>query len=374
MRILAACTLGLALMFVAIWHRPDGVDDFRAFYRGASLAAAHESVYAEPSSTPDKTHNGFLPFLRLPSYAAVLEPLASQKYSAARSIWIGLEFLAVGGCIWLLPFRREGFAWALAFSFPLAYSFVLGQDIALVLLIVIAALRLAAAEREFTAGLVASLIGIKISFLPAVGIVFLAKSRRGTLGLVTGLIAQLAVSFAVGGAAWPAEYLAILRNPLLDPEPRRMPGLRAVAASLSLPSAIYVFAAVALLACLWVAARRLSLSAALMLALPIGLLAVPHAYIYDETVLIPLLVSVAGMASWRQILAGIALTPLPGFLLVTNQPAFVLAGSLFTVVSTIAAAAFFYQRETGSLSWDVKYLKKLAPETASCLFPRRASD
>ena len=166
---------------VAAWQRPDSADDFRAFYRGATLMAAHERVYSHPFAFPDKHEDRqFLPFIRIPSYAAALLPFTALPYKAARNAWIALSILACFGCVWLVPSRRDRLSLALAFSFPLAYSFVLGQDIVLVLLIALAAARIYLSQREFAAGLTASLLATKVSYLPAVALVFLAKSRRGS--------------------------------------------------------------------------------------------------------------------------------------------------------------------------------------------------
>jgi len=344
MKTFAACVIGTALMVPAAWQRPDNTDDFRSFYRAARLMSAHRSVYAQPVEPPDGNGGGgFLPYLRIPSYAAVLRPLAALPYASARRLWIGAGILALLGCVWLFPGPRDGLAVALAFSFPVAYTFVLGQDIAFVVLIALLAARVAASGREFLAGLAASLLGIKVSYLPAVGLVFLAKSRRGTCGLIAGLAVQLAASLAAGGSGWPSEYLAILRNPLLDPEPRRMLNIRAVTTSLSLPGGVFVVGAITLFLWLWMASKRLSLADALLLALPLGLIAAPHCYVYDAVVLIPLFVTVAGLDSWEGTLALIGLTPLPYLLLMTEHPSLLLAGSLTIVVTTIAATARFWR-------------------------------
>jgi hypothetical protein len=136
----AICALGITLMALAVRERPDSADDFRSFHRAAHLVRSHQNVSSHPSFYPDKQADGvFLPYIRIPSYAATLQPLASLPYNTARSNWLIATALALLGCIWLFQGRRDRLAIALAFSFPLAYTFVLGQDIAFVRLIALAA-------------------------------------------------------------------------------------------------------------------------------------------------------------------------------------------------------------------------------------------
>ena len=346
MKTTAICALGITLMALAIRERPDSADDFRSFYRAAHLIQSHESVFAHPSFCPDKHADGvFLPYIRIPSYAAALRPLASLPYTTARSIWLIATAIAMLGCVRLFPGRRDRLAIALAFSFPLAYTFVLGQDIAFVLLITLAAAYIFSKQREFLAGLVASLIAIKLSYLPAVGLVLFAKSRRATLGLAIGVAIQLAVSFALEGLNWPAEYLALLKHPVFDIEPRRMLNIRAIITSLGMPSAIYLIGGILIYALLWFAARRMTLPNALLIALPIGLIASPHCYVYDAVVLIPLMVTVASSTNWSCTLAIVALTPLPYLALMTEHASFLLAGSSLVVLSTLCAAFSLYARD-----------------------------
>lgn len=352
MKTIAACVAGVALMAFAAVHLLANDDDFRQFYRAARLARTHESVFAHPTLSPvTNTEATFLPYNRIPSYAVALEPLAALPYPAARRIWIATSILAFFGCVWLSPVRRDRFAIALAFSFPVALTFVLGQDIGFVVLIALAAARIYSMEREFLAGLVASLLAIKLTYLPAASLVFLTKSRRGSMGMAVGIALQLAVSFAIGGIGWPSEYLAMLRTSLHVFDPRNMPNMRALITSLSLPGGAYLAGAIVLLAWLWWACGRLSLPEALIVGLPLGLIASPYCFLYDSVVLVPLLVSVVSLDSWDGLLAGAALTPIPFFLLMVNSSVSLLVGSVLVVASPVAAAVRFLRlRNAAGLS------------------------
>jgi hypothetical protein len=344
MRTITVCAAGIALIAFALWFRPADADDFGPFYRAASLASAHRSVYADPSWSPKKNAEGrFLPYLRIPSYAAALRPFAALPYEMARRVWIAALIFAVVACVRLFPVGRNRLAMALAFSFPLADALMVGQDTIFVLLIVLAAARIFSGGREFLAGLIASLLAVKMTWLPAAAMVFLEKSRRGTWGLLTGMAVQLAISFAVGGMGWPAEYLALLRNPLLDPEPGRMLSIRAVAVSLSLPAAVYPVAGVVLYLGFWFACKRLSLADGLTIALALGLIASPHCKVYDAVVLIPLFVKVASLNSWVGVLAYFGLAPVLYVVVLAGPPPILPIGTSLVVVTTLAAAVRLYK-------------------------------
>ena len=131
------------------WQRLAGEDDFRQFYRAASLAGTYESVFAHPSFSPATNTDGpYLPFNRLPSYAEVLRPLASLPYPIARWAWAVISSAAFLGCLWLLPVGRERLAISLAWSFPVAVTLALGQDIGLILLFALGAARSAATRHR----------------------------------------------------------------------------------------------------------------------------------------------------------------------------------------------------------------------------------
>ncbi len=339
MKTVAICVLGLCAIAICLTQRPDTADDFRSFYRGARQVGTADGVYSHPTVLPDRERGAYLPYIRIPSYALLLKPLTWLPYKTARRVWITLIVLAFAAMVPLFPSPRDRLAMALCWSMPVVYTVMLGQDIAFVIVIVLVAGRMMrSGEREFSAGLVASLLAIKPTYLLPVGLVFLAKSRRGTYGIALGTAIQLAVSFALEGSGWPFRFLSLLQHPKFDLEPRRMLNVRAIVASLSLPGELYIVASVALLAWLWISSRRMELTDALMVALPLGMIASPHSYVYDAVVLIPLFVrkvpdSIGGLAVL------IALTPLPYLALMTEKAPLLLAGSSVVVAATVIAVA-----------------------------------
>lgn len=141
------------------------------------------------------------------------------------------------------------------------------------------------------------------------------------------------------------KYASVFMAPAidLDPEPRRMLSIRAVASGLSMPGA-YVIGAIALYVGFWWVCRRLSAADALTVALPIGLIASPHCYVYDAVVLIPLFVRCASLDAWEGVLAYAGLSPVPYLLLLGQHASELLAGSLIVVSATLAATMRLYRQ------------------------------
>jgi hypothetical protein len=143
---------------------------------------------------------------------------------------------------------------------------------------------------------------------------------------------------------WPSEYLAILRNPLLDADPGRMPGFRGLAAALSWPMPVYIIAAVTLYILLGFISRRLSAADGLAVALAFAVIAAPHCRVYDGVALIPLFVRVASLKSATGLLACLGLTPVLYLLVLTGNVPLMAAGEAVVIAATLAASL--------SLLWD----------------------
>jgi hypothetical protein len=320
------CALGALLMAAALTQRPAWLDDFRPFYRAGGLLGSPD-LFAQTQFQA----RGLM-FLRTPFYAALLHPLSLLPYPAARALWIALMAACFAAAIWLWPADRRRIALAACWSIPVLMALAMGQDIGLLLLIAAAAVRLWQNDRPFAAGLAASLLALKVTLLAPVAVVFLAKSRRGFAALTLGAAVQFALCFAFQGPHWIAQYLAAVRSPLLDQVPARMPCL---AAFVSGPA--YAVLAAAVYAAIWYFARREAPAAAIAIALGLGIAAAPHAYIYDLAAALPLLASTADLRSARGLLALLALTPAPYFLLARDNPG--PAGAAILVAALLATMA-----------------------------------
>ena len=296
-------------MVTALSFRPAQGDDFLPFYRASHLIGDPD-IFSQGRFG----HAGVM-FLRTPFYAWLLRPLGALDYPVARAIWLALMagVLALAVAAWPGPRRR--IVIATCWAAPVLFAFSLGQDIALVMLFVALSARLWIGGRPFAAGLAASLLALKLTFLFPVALIFLARSRRGFCGLAVGTTVQIAISYALQGPAWIPEYLAALQSPTLDHVPTRMPSLRAL-----LPPIPFAAAAVAVYAALWRIARRAELAHAFTVALPLALIASPHCYAYDVTVAVPLFATVISRTSLPGILVTVALCPIPYLLMSLDNP------------------------------------------------------
>jgi hypothetical protein len=250
---------------------------------------------------------------------------------------MGLMVAAFALSAWFWPGPRWRIAVAMCWAFPVLSAIGVGQDTALMMLSIAVAARLWMGGREFAAGLVASVVACKISFLLPVGLVFLMRSRRGFGGLACGVAAQCAISLGIQGTAWIPEYLAALRSPWLDQFPGRMPSVRALVSGVP-----FVAAAVAIYGWLLWSVRRISPAQALTVALPLAVIAAPHCYSYDMAVAVPLLAGAASTRTARGMLALLALTPVPYLFMALANPNPAGAAILVAAVlasSTVVAAA-----------------------------------
>jgi hypothetical protein len=321
-------------MAAAFRYRPStaAFDDYLPIYRAAHLLGSPD-LFAQTAFHAE----GHM-YLRTPFYAWLLSPLGALEYSHARLVWVGLMVAAFALSAWLWPGPRWNIVVAMCWAFPVLSAIGVGQDTALMMLSVAVAARLWMGGREFAAGLVASVVACKISFLLPVGLVFVMRSRRGFAGLASGVAAQCAISLGIQGPAWIPEYLAVLRSPLLDQSPARMPSIRAL-----LSGGPYVAAAVAVYGWLLWIVRRISPAQALTVALPLAVIAAPHCYSYDMAVAVPLLAGVASTRTARGILALLALTPAPYLFMAVSNPhpagAAILAAAVLASTTVVAAAA-----------------------------------
>ncbi len=318
-------------MSVILREKPQGMDDFLPFYRAGGLVGTSD-LFAQTRFSA-----GPLMFLRTPFYATLLTPLTALPYPVARAIWTGLMAIAFALAMWLWPGPRRRIVIAMCWACPAVFALGMGQDIALMMLTVAVGARLWLSGREFAAGVVASLIALKLTFLLPVALVFLARSRRGSYGLLSGVAAQFALSLGIQGPDWIPEYIAAVRSPLLDQVPARMPSLRALLGGIP-----FAAASVAVYALLWRTARNASLPEVWTAVLPLGMIAAPHCYAYDAAAAVPLFGAAASVRSVRGVFAIAALSPLPYVLMAGERPT--PAGAAILIAAALACTITIPQR------------------------------
>ncbi|MEK7996005.1 MAG: glycosyltransferase 87 family protein, partial [Planctomycetota bacterium] len=323
---------GLAVMAALWWPArgriAHGVNDFLSFYSGARLMGTAEQYnparYRELQLAVSGWEGDAWQFIRLPFYAVLLRPLGHLPYPSAYRLW---QFLAVAAVVaFVLLWPATGRAMTLAaccWSYPLSAAFANGQDVGWLLLLVTLALR-AAATRPMLAGAIFALCGIKFHLFLLLPLALAAQRRwRMMAGLLAAGAALLALSFAVAGPDWPAQYAHTILNARVSPAQTKMPNLHGLVSGWPQPLVWSALLSLATAAAVWLAARRAGFEIGLAAALAGGLLVSQHAYVADCALLIPalLIVLAHGRAGWLRYLALALLAPPAYYLLTSGHPA-----------------------------------------------------
>jgi hypothetical protein len=171
----------------------------------------------------------------------------------------------------------------------------MGQDVTLVLAALAVSLALFFRGRHFAAGCVMALCSLKFHLFITLPLLILTRRLwRFGAGSMAGGAVLLAVSFAVQGWHWPADYVRMLRLPTSTPSYALMPNLNGL-----LSGHPHGFGITALAACMVLAAAGLvmwrgRMTVAIAAMLLSGLLLSYHSFIADAVLLIP-----AGLLSLR---------------------------------------------------------------------------
>lgn len=305
-----------------------GQNDFVALYTGAKLAGTPD-LYSRPANLR-MVHSilGFnmdsVVYTRPPFYAAFLKPLAFLPYEVAYGVF---SLLMLSGMLWfVLRFSRECLDLPLlaAMSIPLIGSLCGGQDTPILLVVVGLSLLLTRKGKDFAAGLVLSLCAIKFHLFLFLPLLLLVKGRWRILrGAACGTAALFATGLLVAGPDSVRQYMAVLRDPWINPSAAGMPNLHGLVAALNggpdLEAALIVAVAGAFVWLLRSAAGYEFLFAA---AIVCGLLVSFHSSVADDVLLLPVFVSVVATSSSPalRVTSALLLTPVPYFTLFASPP------------------------------------------------------
>ena len=304
---------GVITMTGLFGHRADdrhrGQNDFLPLYVAATLVPG-DDLY-EPNPYDEFSIDRFgmrfptLRFTRPPFYALGLKPLTWLSYPTASTTWMAVQLSAMAAA----PLVWGGGGWwfvlaAVCWSVPVAASLLNGQDVVLLPLILCGACW-AQRDRPFMAGFLLSLCAIKFHLFLALPLLFIR--RRGLVmfgGFIGGALLLLTLSFVAAGRNWPAEYWALLTDPIamqvgVDGERLMMPNLHGMVTPLPGRDALEWILAGSVLVATAVAVPALAFEPALACVVAGGVLISHHAFIADWV-----LVLFACLLMWRHAAKG----------------------------------------------------------------------
>jgi len=263
--------------------------DFAAFYAGGRLAGtaqlySPEAAFAVQQQTMGCWHPNEI-FIKPPFYALLMWPLAQLPFLTALALWRILGLAAMAGFIWLWRGDRLAAVAACAWSLPLATNFTSGQDVTFVLLAAMGAYRLLKAGRQFWAGVLFGICGIKFHLLLLLPLFLFRRRLWRTVwgGAAMGAV-LVAACFLEGGPGWLGEYRGALASPRMNPDPARMINLQGLLGYGS--PWIWPATAVVVLLCGYLIWRG-STEVALAVVLAGGVLITPHNTVSDGVLLLP---------------------------------------------------------------------------------------
>jgi hypothetical protein len=219
-------TLAAALVFAtAVYDEAHPTSrlggDYPAFYAAGNIALegdwdelySDERQQAEQAGLIDD-EGGFLYFSYPPFVAAAYAPLSAIDYRWSfllHTVLMGVALFASIKLLWPWIEDRDWpvmavFAVALA-SYPLLRAVPGGQNTALSLLLLAAAVRFDRADRPFLAGLVLAMLLFKPQFgVVLLPLMFVARRWRIVGGWLVGAAGLYAVSAVLMGGAWVADW------------------------------------------------------------------------------------------------------------------------------------------------------------------------
>jgi hypothetical protein len=205
--------------------------EYPAIYNGARLAGTpylYDTVRNQQEQMREiGATRPSLSYGRLPFYAALVWPLGLVPYQKSLIAWEVCSGIALVSFVILWPVtRRQMTVLACAWSVPAALVFLFAQD-DFFLLVVLAMLFRWHDSRPLASGLLATLLSIKFHLFLLLPL-FLIAQRRWWMGLgfLLGCTTLVVMSFAVGGAAWPAQMARVLSSREILTREYVMPNIR----------------------------------------------------------------------------------------------------------------------------------------------------
>jgi hypothetical protein len=296
-KLVAICAAGIALS-VALFGPPTiarvyfGANDFVGFYTAGAIVFSKDLYdiggFMQAQGRATGWTSDQLLYARLPWEAVLFAPLTSMGFATARVVWTAICLLALvafGACWPNVPVRSRLIS--ICWTVPVFMSIVAGQDVPLILAALGLGFLCIERKRPITAGLCISFCMAKPHlFWPLAAVFVFHRMWRVCAGGAIGATVLGAVSFLVGGMAWPGHFLNLIRfvdkNARIDLMPTLHSALLGIRYGGAMEAGI-----VLLLISLTALAVTWRQSAAL--ALLTGILAGRHAFLSDCAFMLPAL-------------------------------------------------------------------------------------
>jgi hypothetical protein len=224
-----------------------------------------------------------------------------------------VTILAAVVFIWLWPVPREWSLLACAWSLPLGFTVTNGQDSGYLLMWLALALVLLSRGHEFAAGLALAMCAPKFHLFLLAPLLLIGR-RRMTVAMATAGAFLLALSFAVQGPHWPAEFLRAIHDPSVNPDPNRFFNLWGVAHG---NTRLELLLALPVVAATWYTVRHADLELGFAAVIAGSFLLCHHETVSDVVLMTPvaLLVAFNPLARLTKVLGIFLATPLAYFMI-----------------------------------------------------------
>jgi type IV secretory pathway VirB2 component (pilin) len=340
-------TFLVALAYLQKDRALQGANDFAQLYTGATLVNTPDLYLRTANLAVVKENLGFtmesVVYTRPPFYAALLRPLALLPY---RTAYLVFSIASLASVLWFVSrFSKECSAlpFFAAMSLPILTAICGGQDTPFLLAILGGTMLLTRANKDVWAGVLLSLLAIKFHLFLFVPVLLLLKRRWAILrGAMIGMAGLIGFGILVaGGRAWQ-QYVAVLRDPWINPSATIMPNIHGLVAVLNGGTALELaLIATVVAGFLWTVRSNDDYEFLLAVSLVCGLLVSFHSGVADDIVLLPAFVAIVRTCTVPSLRAASALvlTPVPYFMVLADAPysAF-LPVSLFVVLGLSVVA------------------------------------
>jgi Glycosyltransferase family 87 len=310
--------LGIVCLLLLAWPQRqrtlNGQNDFVSFYAGAKLSGTGQLYSRAANLAEIRSILGFemegTTYIRAPSYARVMKPLAALPYRTAWAIFFAANLACI---LWfVIKFSKEcpALPFFASMSIALLTPLLNGQDTPFLLAILGAAILLFRRNRDFPAGLVLSLCALKFHLFIFLALLLIMKKRwHAIAGGASGIAVLVLASL---GQIRP--WINVLRDPWISPDPQNLPNLHGLILTLHGPFWTELLITLVLVF-LYVFCTLKGVHFELLIAMSLvcGLLTSFHSGPADDVLLIPVFVlTIASTtAPFLRALSALILSPIP---------------------------------------------------------------